>query len=114
MEKVGTYTVSQVVKKIKDKKGKKGGVVPLNSDEIFIMNKLNKYKGNTKIATVLRTTRFRGKSVTNHPELVKSLKKVLHIESPKKKPVTKNKKTTVRIKPVNKTLHTIKENVAYY
>lgn len=111
IDRIGTYTVSQVVKKIKDKKGSKG-VVPLNSDETFIMNKLNKYNGNTKIATVLRTTRFRGKSVTNHPDLVKSLKRVLEIKSPKKKVV--KKKAVMKIKPVNRKLYTIKENVAYY
>ena len=112
MDKMGSYTVSQVVNKIKGKKGSKG-VVPLNSDETFILSKLKKHNGNTKIATVLRMTRFRGKSVTNHPELVKSLKRVLKIESPKKKKTVK-KKTVTKIKPVNKTLHTIKENVAYY
>jgi len=113
MDRIGAYTVSQVVNKIKDKKGGTKGTVPLNSEETFILSKLKKHNGNTKIATVLRMTRFRGKSVTNHTDLVKSLKRVLKIESPKKKKTVK-KKTVTKIKPVNKTLHTIKENVAYY
>ena len=113
MDKIGTYTVSQVVKKIKDKKGGTKGTVPLNSHEAYILNKLKKHNGNTKMATVLRMTRFRSKSVTNHTNLVKSLKRVMNIKSPKKKKTVK-KKTVTKIKPVNKTLHTIKENMAYY
>ena len=114
MDKIGTYTVSQVIKKIKNKKGGKKGIVPLSNNENFILKKIGKYNGNTKMGTVLREIRFRS---ANHPELVNSLKKLFNVHNMKKhfkKTVSTKKKTTVRIKPVNKTLHTIKENMAYY
>jgi len=59
MDKIGDYTVSQVVNKIKNKKGK-NRIIPLNNNENFILNKLKRFNGNTKISTVLRKLRFIG------------------------------------------------------